>query len=306
MKLTGEKILIGTSSFAALDKAPLVCLRQTGCEVVDNPVKRRLTRPELIDLLATGITGLIAGMEVLDREALEKSQLRVISRCGSGISNVDIVSAKKLGIKVCYTPDAPTGAVAELTLGAMLSLLRMIPEMNRDLHNGRWNKKVGLQLEGKTVAIIGYGRIGKRFASLLRPFGVSIIAVDPALREDGNVETLPLDEALGMADIITIHSGGEAQIIGEKEFRLMKKGVILLNAARGNLVCETSLVTALEKGLVRGAWLDVFNDEPYNGPLKEYPQVILTPHVGSYTLECRKQMEMQAVNNLIKAFGEDT
>lgn len=298
----GEKILISTSSFAATDTEPLGMLKDAGCEVMDNPYKRRLTKPELLGLLSKGTTGLIAGLEILDKEVMSKSRLKVISRCGSGLSNVDLAAAKKLGIIVCSTPDAPVNSVAELTLAAMLSLLRAVPVMDNELHKGRWVKRIGLLLEGKTVVIIGFGRIGKRLSELLAPFKVRILVVDPIIKHsDADVTTLSLEKALSEADIISIHSSGNGCIIGKNELRNIKNGAFILNAARGGAVNEDALVEALEEKRIRGVWLDVFEEEPYTGPLIKYPQVMLTPHVGSYTVECRKRMEMEAVKNLIKA-----
>ncbi len=303
--LTVEKILIGPSSFASIDRSPMDRLLEVGCEIIDNPFRRKLTKSELLALLNRGVTGLIAGLEPLDRDVLEKSTLKVISRCGSGLSNVDLVTAKELGIKVFSTPNAPVGAVAELTLGVMLSLLRMIQQMNNDLHEGKWAKRIGLQLEGKTVLIIGFGRIGRRVASLLAPFQTNILAVDPHLsRPVGSVPLVPIEEALPQADIVTIHCSGEGCIIGEKELSIIKCGALLLNAARGGLVDEHALSRAIDEGRIAGAWMDTFEREPYTGPLARYPQVILTPHVGSYTVECRRQMENEAVENLISALKE--
>jgi len=296
------KVLLGTSSFAALDISPLKKLVESGFDIINNPFGRKLTKQELIDLLP-GVKGLIAGLETLDEEVMWKSELKVISRCGSGISNIDMETAKRLGIKVYSTPDGPTTAVAELTIGVMISLLRSVPLTDKDLHDGKWTKKVGIQLEGKIVVIIGFGRIGRRVASLLKPFNVKLIAVDPYIQEkiDG-IEILRLHDALSRADIITLHASGEQQIIGPNEFGFIKDGAFLLNAARGGLIHEESLIHALERGKIAGAWLDTFSSEPYTGSLNKYPQVILTPHIGSYTLECRKSMEMKAVNNLISAF----
>ena len=299
------KVLIGPSSFAALDGSPLERLAGCGYGVVGNPFKRKLTKSELLDLLGKGTEGLIAGLETLDAEVLKESGLKVISRCGSGLSNVDLETAKELGIVVCSTPDGPTAAVAELTIGAMLSLLRMISQMDREMHRGGWPKRVGYQLEGKTVVIVGLGRIGKRVASLLEPFNVKIIGVEP-LAED-NVEGIPvcsLEEAIPKADIITLHASGESCIMGRKELESVKPDVFLLNAARGGLIDETSLVEVLKRGKISGAWLDTFEKEPYSGPLTDFERVILTPHVGSYTRECRLRMEMEAVENLIGAFSE--
>lgn len=303
--LADEKVLIGPSSFSEIDCKPIDRLTETGCEVIENPFKRKLKKNELMNILKAGITGLIAGLEPLDREVMENSSLKVISRCGVGLSNVDLEAAKDLGIEVRFTPDAPTAAVAELTVGALLALLRMIPLMDRDLHQGRWTKKVGTQLEGKTMVLIGYGRIGRRVASLLAPFKVKILVVDPFLEEIGtNTSVLPLEEALPKANIISLHSSGEDCVLGKKEFELITPGTFVLNAARGGLIDESALITALDDGTIQGAWLDTFGQEPYSGPLRDYPQIVLTPHVGSYTRECRKKMEMESVLNLIQVLKE--
>lgn len=277
-------------------------LMSSGYEVIDNPFKRKLTKEELLNLLSPDVVGLIAGLEPLDREVLQKSNLKVISRVGSGLSNIDMNAAKELGIKVCYTPSGPTTSVAEFTLGAMLSMIRMVPQMDRDLHQGQWNKKIGLQLEGKTVVIIGFGRIGRKVADLLLSFKVNILVVDPFCKKDVvDYTVLSLEEALPKADIITIHSSGNECLLGDKEFSLIKNGIYLLNASRGGSISESSLIKALDDNKVAGAWLDTFENEPYTGPLIKYHQVILTPHVGSYTLECRKQMETEATVNLLNA-----
>jgi len=298
------RVLIGPSSFGEYDRAPLDRLIDAGYKVVDNPYKRKLSKAELADLLAGGIVGLVAGLEPLDREVLAKSTLKVISRCGAGLSNVDMATARELGIEVYSTPQAPSAAVAELTLGAMLCLLRMVPQMDRDLHRGEWNKRIGWQLAGKTVLIVGFGRIGRRLAALLRPFDVQLLAADPdptAASNEDHVPVVSLQEGLPQADVVTIHCSGHECVLGEKEFELAKAGVFVLNAARGGVVDECALARAIESGKVAGAWLDVFEAEPYQGPLSSCPQVLLTPHVGSYTVECRRSMELEAVENLIAA-----
>jgi len=296
-----SKILIGPSSFAEADKTPLNRLIAAGYEVIDNPYKRKLTKKELLDLFDDDTVGLIAGLETLDREVLEKFRIQAISRVGAGLSNVDLEAARDLGIQVFNTPDAPTNAVAELTIGAMLCLLRMISRMDQALHEGKWQKKIGLQLSGKTVAIIGFGRIGRRVSALLSPFDVKILVVDPYVDENTckGYRKGTLQTALPEADIVTIHSSGHDCIIGEKEFPLVKKGAYLLNVARGGVISEEALAKALEDGTVAGAWLDTFEEEPYKGTLCGYRNVILTPHVGSYTTECRLQMENEAVDNLL-------
>ena len=299
--LKDAKILIGPSSFTAIDNAPMNRLVESGCSIIDNPYKRKLTKDELIKLLSEGVTGLIAGLEPLDGDVLRRSSLKVISRCGSGMSNVDIVAAEQLGIKVFSTPFGPTNAVAELTIACLLSLLREIPQINNSMHMRNWDKRIGVELRGKRVAVIGYGRIGQRVGELSSAFDAEVIAVDPEYDGScGNIKKMELHEALPMVDIITVHSSGNELILGEKEFEVMKQGVFILNAARGELVDESALIDALDSGKVAGAWLDTYAEEPYSGRLCDYLQVILTPHIGSYTAECRVAMETEAVENLLK------
>ena len=300
-----NRVLIGPSLFAALDPSPMDMLINADFEIIDNPFKRKLTKSELLDLLNSNVTGLIAGLEPLDREVMKKSNLKVISRCGSGMSNVDLEAAKSLGIRVYSTPHGPTTAVAEMTIGAIISLLRFIPQMNQDMHEYKWNKQIGRQLKDKNVVIIGFGRIGQQVGQLLKSFNADIIAVDPELSgKINNIPIIKLEDALKEADIILLHCSGEHTLLGEHEFGLMKKGVYVINAARGDLINESAFIKAINKGQIAGAWIDTFSQEPYSGPLCQYEQVILTPHIGSYTLECRKQMEMEAVNNLINGFVE--
>ena len=297
------KILIGPSSFGVVDAAPIARLRDAGVEVVPNPFGRRLTEQELLALLP-GVVGLIAGLEPLTESVLEQSELRAISRSGVGMSNVDLDAAKRLGIAVRNTPDAPTAAVAELTLAALLALLRQIVPMSVDLHAGRWTRSPGAQLEGRIVAVVGYGRIGRRVSALLLAFGARVIAVDPhATAVESPIELRALGEALPRADIVTLHASGEDAVLGEAELLSLKRGAFVLNGGRGGLVDEAALCAALESGQVAGAWIDAFADEPYSGPLAHFPQVLLTPHVGSFTIECRRRMEMEAVDNLLDALG---
>lgn len=300
------RVLIGPSTFGSADQGPIKKLSEAGFEIIKNSFGRKFTKKELIDNLP-GVSGLIAGLENLDSEVLKSSGLKVISRCGSGVENIDFKTARDLGIKVYSTPDAPTVAVAELTVGAMLTLLRHVTQLDRDMHKGKWAKEQGLQLSGKTVVIIGFGRIGSRVARLLRAFDVNIIAVDPHIdRNTANtehVEYAALTDALPRADIITIHASGNSEILGDKEFKILKKGAFLLNSSRGAAVSESALVSALVESRIAGAWCDSFIEEPYTGALTKFENVLLTPHIGSFTKECRSMMEMEAVDNLIKGFN---
>lgn len=297
------KVLIGPSQFGAL---PLRRLAECGYEVIQNPFGRKLTRDELIGLLP-GVNALVAGLESLDAEVLSGSELKVISRCGSGMANVDIETATRLGIKVFFTPNGPTTAVAEATLGALLILLRGFPESNQDLHSGKWQKRTGFQLQGKTAAIIGYGKIGREVGRLLVAFGVRVLAVDPYLSKatfsvEGVLQATLMD-ALPIADIFCMHTSSEATILGPSEFSQMKPGIFILNASRGGVIDEKALISAIDEKRVLGVWLDVFLEEPYRGPLTAYSQALLTPHIASYTYEGREIMEMETIDNLLKGFA---
>lgn len=299
----GKTILIGPSSFAESDRTPMERLRAAGFAVVLNPYGRKMTKDELKALLGEGVVGILAGLEPLDREVLAQSGLKVVSRVGAGLANVDLEAARELGIDVFNTPDGPTNAVAELTLGALLGLLRRIPQSDRALHGRKWTRQMGLQLEGKTVVIVGFGRIGRRVAELLAPFRARLLAVDPFLGKPDVLPCplIPFEEALPQADVVTIHCSGEDCLFGEATFARMKRGALILNAARGGVVSERALLKALDGGVVAGAWLDTFEVEPYDGPLCKYDNVVLTPHIGSYTAECRQRMENDAVSHLLKA-----
>lgn len=303
-KVTGEmmpKVLISTSSFGEFDATPLEMLKAAGLEVQLNPYHRTLTREESVNLGAPA-EGLIAGTETLDKELLEKlKHLRVISRCGAGLDNVDLNAAKKRGIQVFNTPYGPTIAVAELTVALILSLLRHIPRMDREIRHGKWQKRMGYLLKGKNVGIIGFGKIGQKVADLLMGLGAKIAYYDPAVNlSKPGCAAKSLDELLACSDIVAIHASGKELLLGHEELRKMRKGSWLVNCARGGLVDEKALYQLLKEGWLSGAALDVFEKEPYEGPLRDLDNVILTPHIGSYAVEARVEMEVQAVKNLIE------
>jgi Phosphoglycerate dehydrogenase and related dehydrogenases len=299
------KIVITTTSFADFDARPLQFLKNAGYDVVLNPYGRTLTGDEVVEL-AEGAAGLIAGTESLDRFVLENlSSVRIISRCGAGMDNIDPVAAAELNIKVVNTPFGPTLAVAELTVGLILDLLRKTTLMDREMRAGIWKKHMGNLLRGKRVGIIGFGRIGQKTGELLRAFGCEIGYYDSITIEglkDLKIERMEMDELLRKSDIVTIHVSGKygKPLLGAKEIEMMKKGTWLVNVARGGVVDEEALFNALKNGRLAGAALDVFEKEPYNGPLKNLENIILTPHIGSYAKEARVEMEMQAARNLIE------
>lgn len=302
-------VLLSVSSFGAAGDGPLRLLEAAGVNVVPNPHGRKLTEDEVAELIA-GVDGVIAGTEPLNAAVLERAgRLRVISRVGVGLENVDLNAALRMGIVVRNTPEALTDAVAELTLGGILSVIRQIGRMDRDMHAGAWERQMGGLLRGKTVGIVGLGRIGRRLAELLHPFEVRLLAADrapePAVADQLGVRYVELDELLRESDVVTLHLPGlEDSLIGADEIALMRPGAILVNASRGGLVDEAALHAALLDGRLAGAYLDTFASEPYDGPLRDLPTVLLTPHAGSYAAEARERMETEAAQNLLDAFEE--
>jgi D-3-phosphoglycerate dehydrogenase len=297
-------VFISTSSFAEYDASPLKMLEDAGMEVQVNPYRRKLTPEECLRHYQD-IDGLIAGTEALTAEILKLARsLRIISRCGTGTDNIDLKAARRQGIQVFNTPESPVIAVAELTVGLILALLRQIPHMDGGIRAGKWQKRMGNLLQGKKVGIIGFGRIGQKVAGLVLGLGAQVVYCDPVANK-ANAGCIPvsLNELLSQSDIVSLHVSGEgndAPLLGHKELRSMRQGSWLINCARGGVVDETALYQLLQEGWLSGAAVDVFGDEPYAGSLTELDNVILTPHIGSYAIEARIEMEVQAVKNLIE------
>lgn len=307
MKDSGlKRIAITTTSFGREDKSVLDRLDPKKFEIAMNPHGRKMEKTEVIEL-CKNCRGIIAGTEMIDKDVLEKLPgLKVISRCGVGMDNVDLEAAKRLGIEVFNTPDAPTVAVAELTVGLVLGLLRKITSSDVLVKRGKWEKLSGNLLRDKKIGIIGFGRIGKKVAELLKPFGCKIAYSDPVV-QDKKKETprLSIDELVRWADIISLHASAKDMILDERMIRSMKRGSWLINVSRGGLIDEKALCDTLRSGHIAGAALDVFEHEPYKGGLAGLDNVILTPHIGSYAKEARIDMEKEAVNNLLKGLGEE-
>ncbi len=305
-------VFISTSSFGRVSPEPLEALDRAGCSYRLNPHGRRLEPKETLEFLV-GIEGLIAGTERLDREILAAAVgLRAISRVGVGLENIDLFAARELGIQISNTPEPPARAVAELALGGILALLRHLCPADRELRRGNWNKPMGRLLSGSTVGIIGTGRVGRALIGLLASFRCRVLAVDlqpdSAWAEENSVEYTGIDELMTASDVVSLHvplTHETRHLIDRRRIALMKPGAILVNCARGGLVDEATLAENLRSGNIGGAYLDVFETEPYHGELIELNNTLLSPHIGSYASECRLQMELEAVANLIRALAGD-
>ena len=298
-------LVISTSSFDIDNNPPIQHLLQQGMQIITNPHRRKLTEDEIIELLSGGAIGLIAGIEPLTERVFQSAKnLKVISRCGAGLDSVDLVAARNHGITVLNTPEAPAQAVAELTMGFILSLLRQISQIDQSVRQGEWPRTQGRLLAAQTVGIIGLGHIGRRVARLCQAFEANVIVHDPyANQVPTGVALMPLEQLLATADIITLHlpyAPDTHHLLNAKAFATMKPEAIVINAARGGLVDENALAEALQTGKLSAAALDVFEQEPYHGPLIECSNIILTSHVGSLARESRQRMEVEAAENLLQ------
>jgi D-3-phosphoglycerate dehydrogenase len=298
-----SKVLITTSSFSLGNFAQAKSLHDAGISLEMNPHGRRLSEDEIAELVATDVIAILAGLEPLtDRVLSNAKSLRVIARCGTGLDSVDLQAASRLGIDVFNTPDAPTQAVAELTIAHMLNSLRHISTTDSNMRSGKWTPTMGSLLATKTVGLIGVGRIGSAVAKLAQAFGTRVIGFDPVVSSHNSVELLSLDEVLNQADIVSLHVPINDQthhILNANTISRIKPGSIVVNVSRGGLIDESALHDALKSQHLSGAALDCFEDEPYSGPLLQLPGVRVTAHMGSYARETRDLMEVEASTNLV-------
>ncbi len=289
------KVAVGASSFSQSSDKALRLLVDKGIEVVKNPYGRKMTVDETIRHLQ-GADGLLAGLELLNEDVLSKTPtLKAIARIGIGMDNVDIEAVKRRKIALSNTPDAPTEAVAEMTVAALLAIGHRLLQCNEEMHRNIWKKHIGFALKNLNVLLLGYGRIGKRVKCMLNVFGSNIEVYDEYL---SGYDT-DLEQKLAWADVISLHASGNEEVLTPERFEKIKDGVVILNSARGALINEQALVEALRNGRVSYFWGDVFWQEPYEGELQKIDNAILTPHIATYNSYCRETMEVEAVENLL-------
>ncbi len=272
--------------------------------------KNITTESQLIKILKDKDV-VIAGLEKYTKKVIESSKkLKLISRVGIGLDNVDLEEAKKNNILVTHTPDAPTLAVVEFTLGLMLSSSRLIHLSNLDIRNSKWQRYTGKRLEYSTVGIIGVGRTGKRIIRLLSKIGVKKILINDIKYKNviskKNIIKSSKKKIYQQSDIISLHiplTKKTSNLITKKEFKLFKKNSILINTSRGGIVNENDLYLALKNKKLFSAAMDVFASEPYHGKLKNIKNCLLTPHMASMTKDCRIRMETEATEEAIRLVG---
>jgi D-3-phosphoglycerate dehydrogenase len=300
--------LITTVPFGDKNRLPLEMLENAGIRYLINPHNTKLNEAQLAELVAD-FDVIIAGTEKISDQVMSRaSRLKLISRVGVGLDGVDLQAARKRGIRVSYTPEAPAPAVAELTLGLMLGLLRSVHVSNMQMHQGKWQRIFGRRLPESTIGVIGVGRIGARVLRRTRGFGtprilVNDIAPNPELGREFKLEWVTKEQIYAEADIITLHlplTRLTKNMIRREQLLSMKADALIINTARGGIINENDLYEVMNSGHLGGAAIDVFEHEPYKGPLSQIDRCILTSHMGSMSVDCRTRMEIEATDEAVR------
>jgi D-3-phosphoglycerate dehydrogenase len=303
-----SKILITTVPFADKNRLPVELMSAANIDFVINPIGRKLKEPELADMVSD-FDALIAGTEPITDNVMGRGKnLKFISRVGVGLDGVDLLAAERRGIKVSYTPEAPAPAVAELTFGLMLTLLRSVHVSNLQMHSGHWNRHFGRRLAEVTVGIIGTGRIGARVLRRIPAFGTPRVLVndinpDSKLVTELKLEWVDKEEIYRRADLISLHlplTAHTKNMIRREHLLVMKPDALIINTSRGGIINEHELADVMQSGHLGGAAIDVFEEEPYSGPLSKIERCILTSHMGSMTVDCRTRMEIEATEEAVR------
>ncbi len=303
----GRKVLITPRTFRLVNTKLAEHLEELGYDLIFNPYGRLLTEEEMINLVGA-IEGIIVGLDPLNAKVLKAaSKLKVISKYGVGIDNIDLAAATRQKIIVTNTPGTNSLAVAELTMGLILNVARHICCSDRKIREGQWGKYQGFELKGKTLGLVGSGQIGKEVALLAKGFGMKIICCDLKLDQEWaervGATYLKLEELLAAGDVISLHlplDDSTYHLLSKEDLNIMKPTAILVNTARGGVLDEEALYHALKEGKLAGAALDVYEQEPpTDSPLRSLDNVVLTSHMGAHTREAIGAMGRLAVENLI-------
>lgn len=304
-----HRVLITTSKFRGHGDRARAFLAQHDCELLDHTACEPMDEGRLRELVP-GADALIAGPEpVTARVIAAAPTLRAVNAPGVGFDHIDVAAASRRGIAVCTCAGANRYAVAELALGLMIALARDIPGVDRGVRAGGWPRRVGPELRGKTLGIVGTGQIGKALAGMARGLGMRLLATDAfpdaAFADAHDLTYVPLPELLAAADFVSLHcplAPGTRGLIGPATLALMKPTAHLINTARGGLIDEAALLAALRAGRIAGAGLDVFEAEPQaaRGPFAALDNVILSSHLGGATVEAVERSLEMALQNVTR------
>ena len=278
-------------------------------------VRDKISADELLEIIPNFDALIVRSASKVTAEVLDKAKnLKIIGRAGVGVDNIDVNAATERGIIVINSPDGNTIAATEHTFAMMLAVSRNIPQANKVMHEGGWDRKkfVGVQLHNKILGVIGLGRIGAGVAKRAQSFDMNVIAYDPFVSADRaeslGVKLVELEELCKTADFITVHmplTKKTENMISLAQMKIMKNSVRLINCARGGIINENDLVTALQEKIIAGAAIDVFTSEPLNNdsPLRNLPNIILTPHLGASTIEAQIGVSVDVAEGIIAALN---
>jgi phosphoglycerate dehydrogenase-like enzyme len=305
--MAGARVLITPRAFLDLDGEHKNILKQAGCEIIVNPRPRILTEDEMAAYIV-GMEALIVGEDPVTHRVLDRATgLKVISKFGPQIDNIDIDVAVAKGIPVTFTPGVTHPAVAELTLALMFALLRNIPAMDRDIRSGKWSSLAGAELMGKMLGIVGMGGIGKEVAKRALALGMNVMGFDmhpdESFAEYHGIEYVPADELLKNSDVVTLHLDFNQDTKGwlsKMRVGRMRAGAYLINTGRPELIDEGAVLDALRSQRIRGAAFDLPSDEaPFTVPLLSQENVLVSGNAGSNTEECLMRQAVMAAENVL-------
>ncbi|MDC1060037.1 hydroxyacid dehydrogenase [Alphaproteobacteria bacterium] len=280
---------------------------------IDVDVKTDFTVEELIAKIPLYDGLIVRSATKVTKKIIDNAKnLKIIGRAGAGVDNIDLISAKEKKILVMNTPGGNTNATAEHTLALLLSLSRKISKADISTHKGEWAKKIlkGNEIKGKTVGIIGFGNVGRRFAEMCKALGLKVLVVSKYFNnvkdEYPDYDSCDLNAALEQADIISFHckpNFDDSSVISSKELSLMKNTALIINTARGNLVSEVDLCVAIKENKIGGAAIDVFETEPAtNNTLFGLENILLTPHIAASTSEAQVIVAEMVANQFVEYF----
>jgi phosphoglycerate dehydrogenase-like enzyme len=296
-------VAITPRSFRQTAGEHLERLRQSGLDARFPTQDRPLDDQEMVELVR-GCRGLVVGVDPVSEAVLLAGPLRVVVKYGSGLDNIDLAAAERLGVRVIATPGTNAPSVAELAMALLLALARHVALHDRRARAGSWSRVTGIELAGRRLGIIGYGAVGREVARIARGIGMEVVAYDPLI-EDADIELVELDALLASCDAVSLHvplDDRTAGLIGARELDLMPPGALLVNTARGGLVDEEALAAALRLGALGGAAFDVFASEPpASSPLLELDTFIASPHAGAATVEAVHRTSLAALEELLRA-----
>ncbi len=294
-----------------MEKSAVEKLKNSGYEVVEQFYEPEQLKEQIKNFDAVVVRSATKVRQPIIDAALETGRLKLIIRGGVGVDNIDVDYAKLNGIAVANTPNASSASVAELAIGHMFCLARHIYISNHTMRQGKWNKKQyeGIELSGKTLGLVGFGRIAREVAKRAFALGMKVVYTNTSGAKEGfnDYKYMKLDELLAVSDFISIHipcSQDQQPVIGEAQFAKMKDGVYLVNTARGGVVSEEALLKALDSGKVVAAALDVFEEEPTkNERIYTHERISLTPHIGASTNEAQERIGGEIIQ-IIQNFFE--